>query len=42
MPDGSVEIVAEGSEESIKELIEKVKIGPPAANVERVEVKGLK
>lgn len=39
MSDGSVEIVAEGSEESIKELIEKVKIGPPAASAERVEVK---
>jgi acylphosphatase len=39
MPDGSVEIVAEGSEDCIKELIEKVKLGPPAASVERVEVK---
>lgn len=39
MSDGSVEIVAEGSEESIKELIERVKVGPPAASVERVEVK---
>ncbi|MCD6478412.1 MAG: acylphosphatase [Candidatus Diapherotrites archaeon] len=39
MPDGSVEIVAEGSEDCIKELIEKVRIGPPAASVERIEVK---
>lgn len=38
MSDGSVEIVAEGSEESIKELIKRVKIGPPAAIVERVSI----
>ena len=38
MPDGSVEIVAEGSKESIEELIKRVKIGPPAAVVERVTV----
>jgi len=37
MPDGSVEIVAEGSEENIKELIGRVKEGPPAASVERIE-----
>lgn len=37
MPDGSVEILAQGPEEKLKELIEKVKIGPPAASVERVD-----
>jgi len=37
MPDGSVEIIAQGQEEKLKKLIEKVKVGPPAASVERVE-----
>ncbi|MEM4663290.1 MAG: acylphosphatase [Candidatus Diapherotrites archaeon] len=37
MPDGSVEIVAQGEEEKLKKLLEKVKIGPPAAEVEHVE-----
>ncbi len=36
--DGYVEIVAEGEEENLKKLLERVKIGPPAAKVESVKV----
>ena len=39
LPDGSVEVVAEGSEEKIKNLIEFRKTGPRAAKVENVEIK---
>ncbi len=39
LEDGSVEIFAEGEEEKINELIEKCKIGPLLAKVEKVEVK---
>ena len=38
MPDGSVEVVAEGSEEKIKELIVFCKKGPRAARVDKVNV----
>ncbi|MEM3626526.1 MAG: acylphosphatase [Candidatus Bathyarchaeia archaeon] len=38
LPDGRVEAVFEGEEESVKELIEFCKRGPPGARVSRVEV----
>ena len=38
MPDGSVEIVAEGPEQKVKELIEFCKNGPGAARVDKVDV----
>ncbi|RLA98223.1 MAG: acylphosphatase, partial [Deltaproteobacteria bacterium] len=37
-PDGSVECVAEGDEERVKELIQWSHHGPPGARVERVKV----
>ncbi len=39
LPDGSVEVVAEGSEAALKKLVEKLKLGPPAAKVEKIDVK---
>ena len=38
LPDGSVECVAEGDEERVKELIQWSHHGPPGARVERVKV----
>ena len=38
LPDGSVEVVAEGEREKLEELIKFLKRGPPAARVERVDV----
>lgn len=38
-PDGSVEILAEGEEDSLKELIAWAQKGPSAARVERVDVR---
>ena len=35
--DGSVEILAEGSEEAIAALVEQCRRGPSAARVERIE-----
>lgn len=35
--EGKVEVVVEGSEEKLKELIEKIKQGPPASRVTGVE-----
>ena len=37
--DGSVEIIAEGSEEKLNELIAFAKIGPPSAKVYNINVK---
>lgn len=37
LPGGQVEVVAEGSEEALRELEEVLKKGPPAARVDRVE-----
>ncbi|HJO01713.1 MAG: acylphosphatase [Candidatus Woesearchaeota archaeon] len=37
--DGCVEVVAEGSEEKLKELISFCKKGPEAANVSKIDVK---
>lgn len=36
--DGRVEVMAEGNQEALETLIEKLKEGPPAARVENVEV----
>jgi len=38
LPDGSVEVVCEGDEGSIRDLIEWCRQGPPGASVEGVEV----
>ena len=39
LPDGeSVEIVATGDETRLKRLLEKVRMGPPHARVDRVDV----
>ena len=38
LPDGSVEVVAEGDEAQIKKLIEWCKQGPRGALVEKIEV----
>jgi acylphosphatase len=38
LPDGTVEIVVEGSLELLEEFIGTVRKGPPAAQVERVDI----
>ena len=37
-PDGSVEVVAEGPADALKELVGHLNVGPPAASVRRVDV----
>lgn len=37
-PDGSVEVLAQGNKKQLQEFIKWCKIGPVAANVEKVEV----
>ncbi len=37
LPDGSVEIVAEGYEESLNKLLEIIRRGPPLSKVENIE-----
>ena len=39
LPDGRVEVVAEGDEVLLKEFLEDLKKGPPLAKVEKIEVK---
>ncbi len=39
LPDGSVEIIAEGPKETVEELIAWCRRGPPAARVEHVRVR---
>ena len=39
LPDGTVEIVAEGDEEKINELIDFIKKGPGIAKVEGIKLK---
>ncbi|MEM3032310.1 MAG: acylphosphatase [Nitrososphaerota archaeon] len=38
LPDGSVEAYAEGSEDSVRRLVEWCHRGPPSARVDKVEV----
>lgn len=38
LPDGNVEVVAEGDEDKLKELIEFCKIGPIGADVKNVKI----
>ena len=39
LPDGRVEVMAEGEKDKIDKLIEFLKQGPPAASVDNVDVK---
>jgi len=39
LPDGNVEVVAEGNEEKLKELIEFIKKGPGISRVENIQIK---
>jgi acylphosphatase len=39
LPDGSVEVIAEGHEESLNKLLNKIREGPPLSRVEKVEVR---
>jgi len=39
LPDGSVEAVFEGKEESVKKAVEWCRRGPPLARVDRIEVR---
>lgn len=39
LPDGTVEVVAEGHEEALSKLLEYIKRGPPLAEVEKVDYK---
>lgn len=39
LPDGTVEVYAEGERKQLEELISLLKIGPPAAKVERIAAK---
>ena len=38
LPSGAVEMVAEGEREQVNKLIERLKMGSPAAIVDRVEI----
>ena len=38
LPDGTVQIVAEGSRESLESLAEWAKLGPPASNVSHLDL----
>ncbi|MFH1257108.1 MAG: acylphosphatase [Candidatus Diapherotrites archaeon] len=42
LPEGTVEVVAEGEEEKLKALLGKLEQGSPASKVHKVEVKWLK
>jgi acylphosphatase len=37
LPDGSVEVYAEGSQKAVDSFLEKIRRGPPAGRVERVQ-----
>jgi acylphosphatase len=39
LPGGEVEVVAEGERKQMEKLISQLKVGPPAARVERVAAK---
>ncbi len=36
LPDGAVEVVAEGERKQLEKLIDHLKVGPPSAEVEKV------
>jgi len=38
MPDGRVEVLAEGEKEKVEGLLSKLRLGPPLASVENVTV----
>jgi len=38
LPDGNVEVVAEGDEEKLEELIEFMRKGPGVANIENIKI----
>ena len=38
LPDGNVEVVAEGDEEKLKELIEFIRKGPGVAKIENIKI----
>jgi acylphosphatase len=37
LPDGTVEVVAEGTKEALEKLLEQIKIGPPGGHVDKVD-----
>jgi len=39
LPDGSVEVVAEGEEGTVRALVDRLREGPPASRVERLDVR---
>ncbi|AWR94976.1 acylphosphatase [Acidianus brierleyi] len=39
LPDGSVEVVAEGYDESLNKLLDIIRKGPPLSKVENIEYK---
>ena len=39
LPDGNVEVIAEGNESMVNEFIKQLKIGPSAAHVTGIDVK---
>ena len=39
MPDSSVEVIVEGEEKKLEQMLEKLRLGPPTAAVERVDIK---
>ena len=41
LPGGTVEVLAEGERKQLEELINYLKVGPPAAIVEKVEINWL-
>ena len=38
LPSGAVEVMAEGERECVNKLVERLKMGPPTAIVDRVEI----
>ena len=38
LPSGAVEVMAEGEWEHVNKLVERLKVGPPTAIVERVKI----
>ena len=38
LPGGAVEVQAEGEKKQLEELVSRLKIGPPAARVEKIAV----